>query len=121
MNKLNSHSLSIYKNRKRFSPAIQNHVYRFVDILRGILNLGYDFYSLLNQGLQNTNSHKIPRRHLKQRNQLDLSHQDDCKTRKDNRYCIKTNPINKQRANTEPPQTIGTAINNETTIIKPQS
>ena len=47
-------------------------------------------------------------------NQLCLSHQDDCKTRKDTKYCI-TN----QDTNTEPAQPLGAAINNNPTTIEP--
>ena len=47
-------------------------------------------------------------------NQLCLNHQDDCKTRKDTKYCIA-----KQGQNTNPPQTLGAAINNNPTIIEP--
>ena len=47
-------------------------------------------------------------------NQLLIPHHDDCKTRKDTKYCI-----TKQGPNTEPPQTKGAIINNESTTIEP--
>ena len=37
---------------------------------------------------QNTNSHKTSGRQLKNSNQLSLPRRDDCKTRKDTKYCI---------------------------------
>ena len=36
---------------------------------------------------QNNNNHKTPGRQTKQRNQLSLPHQDDCKNRKDIKQC----------------------------------
>ena len=60
--------------------------------------------------LQNTNSHKTSGRQLKQNNKLPLPHQDDCKAKKDTIYCI-----TKQGPNTEPPQTMGTTKNYEST------
>ena len=58
---------------------------------------------------QNINSRKTS-----DTNQLSLPHQGDCKTRKDNKYCI-----TKQGSNTEPKQTMGATINNELTTTEP--
>ena len=58
---------------------------------------------------QNNNSH-----YTSGSNQLSLPHQDDCKTRYDTKYYI-----TKQGPNTEPSQTMGATINNESTTTEP--
>ena len=70
---------------------------------------------------QNTNTHKTPGRQPSL--YLSLSNQDDCKTRKDAKYCIaKQNAkywITKQGLRTEPQQTMEATINNESTTPEP--
>ena len=51
---------------------------------------------------------------LRYSNRLSLLHQDDCKSRKDTKYC-KTN----QCLNTEPPQTMRATTSNDSTTVEP--
>ena len=61
----------------------------------------------------NIYSNKTFVRQLKQRDQLSLSLQDDCETRMD------TKMHNKTKTNTEPPQTMGSTLNNRSSTTEP--